>query len=235
MEAPTLHTSFAERKPVYDCDAIAIYCGDSLEIMPTLADESVDFILTDPPYLVDYKGRWDGEKSTIVGDDDPQWVRPAFAEMFRVLKDDSFLVTFYGWPHADIFVGTFKALGFRIVSHLAFVKNVWGLGRFSRSQHETAFLLAKGKPKIQAAAISDVIEWTRDQNAVHPNQKPVQALYPLLDCYAPKGGLVLDPFLGSGSTTRAAKDLGYRAVGIEIEERWVRYAAERLRQGVLFT
>ena len=80
-----------------------------------------------------------------------------------------------------------------------------------------------------------VIEWTRDRDAVHPNQKPVQALYPLLDCYAPKGGLVLDPFMGSGSTLRACKDMGFRAVGIEIEDRWCQFAAERLRQGVLFT
>src|SRR5262249_51358107 len=79
---------------------------------------------------------------------------------------------FYGWPHSDIFAGTFKALGFRIVSHLAFVKNVWGLGRFTRGQHETAFLLAKGRPKILDDAISDVIEWTREQDAAHPNQSP---------------------------------------------------------------
>ena len=73
--------------------SLKVQCGDSLQILPTIADESVDFILTDPPYLVDYKGRWDGDKSTIVGDDDPEWVRPAFAEMYRVLKDDSFLVS----------------------------------------------------------------------------------------------------------------------------------------------
>jgi site-specific DNA-methyltransferase (adenine-specific) len=220
--------------PFYEHDQIVIHHGDSLAVMPTFPSCSVDFILTDPPYLVNFRGRWDGGKSTIAGDDDASWVAPAYREMYRVLKDDSFLVTFYGWPHSDVFVGNFKKIGFRIVSHLAFVKNVWALGRFTRGQHETAFLLAKGRPALPASATSDVIEWTREADAVHPNQKPVHALYPLITNFAPEGGLVLDPFMGSGSTLRAAKDMGRRAVGIEIEERWCRCAAERLRQEVLF-
>ena len=218
----------------YDRAGFTIHHGDSLAILPALPTDSVDFILTDPPYLVNYRGRWDGGKTTIVGDDDASWVEPAYREMHRVLKDDSFVVTFYGWPHSDIFAGTFKALGFRIVSHLAFVKNVWGLGRFTRGQHATAFLLAKGRPRIFDDAISDVIEWTREQDAAHPNQKPVLALYPLIESYSPRGGVVLDPFMGSGSTLRAAKDLGRKGIGIEIEERWCRFAVERLRLELLF-
>ncbi len=101
-------------------------------------------------------------------------------------------------------------------------------------EHETAYLLAKGRPPAPACGISDVIEWEREQGAVHPNQKPVAALYPLIAAYAPPGGVVLDPFLGSGSTLRAAKDYGLRAIGIEVEERYCRYAAERLRQRILF-
>ena len=176
-------------------------------------------LLTDPPYLVNYRGRWDGDRKTIVGDDDPSWLVPAFTEIWRVLKRDSFAISFYCWTcTADLFVGTFKATGFRPVSHLAFVKNVWGLGRFTRGQHETAYLLAKGRPKPPPRGISDVIEWERELDAVHPNQKPVAALYPLIAAYAPPGGVVLDPFMGSGSTLRAAKDFGLNAIGVEIEE-----------------
>lgn len=104
----------------------------------------------------------------------------------------------------------------------------------TRSQHEVSFLLAKGKPKIHGKPISDVVEWTREQNAIHPNQKPLDALYPILSCYAPEEALVLDPFMGSGSTLRAAKDMGMRAVGIEIEESHCRGAVRRLAQEVLF-
>ena len=164
--------------PYYEEDGVVIYHDDCRLVFPSLPTESVDFVLTDPPYLVNYRGRWDGDRKTIVGDDDPSWLVPAFTEIWRLLKRDSFAVVFYGWKHADLFVGTFKALGFRPVSHLAFVKNVWGLGRFTRGQHETAYLLAKGRPKPPPRGISDVIEWERELDAVHPNQKPVAALFP---------------------------------------------------------
>jgi site-specific DNA-methyltransferase (adenine-specific) len=221
--------------PYYEHNRIRIFRGDCLEVLPTLPTGSVDFVLTDPPYLVGYRGRWDAGRSAIVGDEDPDWVWPAFGHLFRVLRDDSFAVTFYGWPHADVFVGTFKGVGFRLVSHLVFVKNVWGLGRFTRGQHETAFLLAKGRPPTPPGGISDVFEWVREREPFHPNQKPEAALKKLLTCYAPEGAAVLDPFMGSGSTLRAAKDLGMAAIGIEIEEKYCRYAAGRLAQELLFT
>lgn len=220
--------------PFFDHKGITIYQGDCLEIMPFIRTEAIDFILTDPPYLVRYQGRWDADQGQIVGDADPSWLQPAFAEIWRVLKKDSFCVSFYGWPHSDLFVGTWKAIGFRIVSHLAFVKRVWGLGRFTRGQHETAFLLAKGKPPLPSRGISDVLEWEREVETIHPNQKPVQVLYPLLNAFVPENAIIMDPFMGSGSTLRAAKDFGLKAVGIEIEKKYCRAAARRMAQEVLF-
>jgi adenine-specific DNA-methyltransferase len=220
--------------PIYDRDGITICHGDCLSVMARMRSESIDFVLTDPPYLVNFTGRWDGEKNQIVGDNDPSWVRPAFTEIWRLLKPDSFCVSFYGWPYTDTFLGIWKSIGLRPVSHLAFVKRQWGLGRFTRGTHETAFLLAKGKPPIPETAISDVIDWQRDENAFHPNQKPVSALTPLIENYCPLDGVVLDPFMGSGSTLRAAKDLGFRAFGIEIEERFCLKASRRMSQDVFW-
>jgi adenine-specific DNA-methyltransferase len=220
--------------PYFQHNGIQICHGDCLQILPSLMEESIDMVLTDPPFLVGFRGRWDGCRGMIVGDDDPTWLAPAYSEIFRVMKNDTFCVSFYGWPHADLFVGLWKQLGFRLVSHLAFVKNVWGLGRFTRGQHETAYLLAKGHPAIPEFPISDTIEWEREQDAFHPNQKPVQALYPLIAAYSPTNGVVLDPFMGSGSTLRAAKDFGLRAIGIEIEERYCRFGANRMAQEILF-
>ena len=234
MFSTTVMPSENGLKPYYERDGIVIYHDDCRACLASLPAGSVNFVITDPPYLVNYRGRWDGERKTIVGDDDASWLVPAFSEIWRVLRADSFAVSFYGWSAADVFVGTFKALGFRLVSHLAFVKNVWGLGRFTRGQHETAYLLAKGRPPVPPRGISDVIEWEREADAFHPNQKPVTALYPLIAAYARSGGTVLDPFMGSGSTLRAAKDFGLSAIGIEVEERYCRYAAERLRQRILF-
>ncbi len=220
--------------PYFQHNGIQIYHADCLAVMPTIVAESVDFVLTDPPYLVGYRGRWDGEFGGIVGDCESSWLKPAFAEIYRVMRKDTFCVSFYGWPHADLFVGEWKRLGFRLVSHLAFVKNVWGLGRFTRGQHETAYLLAKGHPPMPERPISDTIEWEREADAFHPNQKPVPALHPLIATYAPERGLVLDPFMGSGSSLRAAKDFGLAAIGIEIDECYCRYAANRMAQEILF-
>ena len=166
--------------PYFEKEGLAIFRGDCRTVLPALASGSIDLVVTDPPYLVNYTGRWDGPREAIVGDGDASWVLPVFSELWRVMRDDSFAVTFYGWPHADVFVGAFKTVGFRLVSHLVFVKNVWGLGRFTRGQHEVAYLLAKGKPDVQTKPISDVIEWEREPNAFHPNQKPVSALVPLV-------------------------------------------------------
>jgi site-specific DNA-methyltransferase (adenine-specific) len=221
-------------KPHFEQEGLSIFHGDCRAVLPSLESGSVDLVVTDPPYLVNFTGRFDGKHKAIAGDDDSGWVLPVFAELWRVMKDDSFAVTFYGWPHADVFVGAFKEVGFRLVSHLVFVKNVWGLGRFSRGQHEVAYLLAKGRPAVPKRGISDVIDWEREQNAFHPNQKPVAALVPLLLTYAEKGQTVLDPFMGSGSTLLAARQCGNPAIGIEIEPRYCDFAARRMEQKDLF-
>jgi len=69
--------------------------------------------------------------------------------------------------------------------------------------------------------------------AVHPTQKPVGIVDPLIRFSCPPGGLVVDPFMGSGTTMRAAKDAGRPGIGIEIEERYCEIAARRMEQEVL--
>ena len=209
---------------------VTLHQGDCLEFMKTLDPSSVDAVITDPPYLVDYTGRWSSDIEAIEGDDDATWVRPAFEQIFRVLKDDSFCVTFYGWPHADVFVGTFKALGFRIVSHLVFVKNVWGLGYFTRGQHEQAFLLAKGKPSPPDDPASDVFDWVRVANAKHPNQKPTRTILDLVDRFSPEGGTVLDPFMGSGTTGVACMKSGRNFIGCEVDPHHFATAERRIEE-----
>src|SRR5271163_859181 len=93
--------------------------ADCLTALPRLAPRSVDFILTDPPYIVRYKSR-DGR--AVPNDDNDAWLKPAFGEMYRVLANDSFAVSFYGWPMADRFMQAYRAAGFRVVGHLMFPK-----------------------------------------------------------------------------------------------------------------
>jgi site-specific DNA-methyltransferase (adenine-specific) len=226
-------TAFNISAPAYFADRdVAIYYGDCQTLLNRIPSESVDLVLTDPPYLVSYRGRWCSDWDMIKGDDDPSWVLPVFIELWRVLKPNSLCLSFYGWPHADLFLTAWKLIGFRPVSQIVCVKDNIGLGYFSRSQHESAFLLAKGNPPRPAVATSDVIVGKREHAAVHPNQKPLDAIARLIASYTKSGATVLDPFMGSGTTLVAARNLGRRAIGIEIEEQYCRAALDRLAQQV---
>jgi DNA modification methylase len=125
----------------------AILRGDCTKLLPQLRAGSVNFILTDPPYITRYKSR-DGRR--ILNDDNDAWLKPAFGEMFRVLQHNCFAVSFYGWPQVDRFVEAYRAAGFRIVGHFVFPKRYTSSTRFLRYQHECAHLLAKGHPKEPA-------------------------------------------------------------------------------------
>lgn len=135
--------------------------GDCLDVLPRLAAGSVDFVLTDPPYLARYRSR-DGR--SVPNDDNDAWLKPASSELYRVLAHDRFAVSFYGWPHADRFLTAWRAAGFRIVGHFVFPKRYASSTRLVRYQHECAYLLTKGEPKAPAHVIGDVIEWTYSGN-----------------------------------------------------------------------
>jgi DNA modification methylase len=199
--------------------------GDCLHTLPTLASESFQFILTDPPYITRYRSR-DGR--TVPNDDNAAWLKPAFAEMYRVLAPDSFCVSFYGWPQADRFMRAYRDAGFRVVGHFVFPKRYTSNSKFLRYQHECAHLLAKGNPKQPADTIGDVIDWTDSGNKLHPTQKPLSVLLPLVETFCPEGGAVLDPFAGSGSSLLAAKTLGRSYLGIELDAKYHVIASKRL-------
>jgi len=211
--------------PIAGTPRNAILHGDCLDVLPGLAAGSVDFVLTDPPYLARYRSR-DGRG--VPNDDNDAWLKPAFAEIHRVLADDSFAVSFYGWPHADRFLAAWREAGFRVAGHLVFPKRYASAVRVVRYQHECAYLLAKGKPRSPAPIIGDVIAWSYTGNRLHPTQKPVPVLRRLIEAFAPACGLVLDPFAGSGSTLAAAKMLSRAYLGIELDAGYHAIATRRL-------
>jgi DNA modification methylase len=217
----------------YECDGISIWNGACAEVLRTFPSASVDMVATDPPYLISYKGRWGAKLGVIEGDADPSWLVPSFAEIWRVLKPDSFCFSFYGWPHADLFLTIWNAIGFRAVSHIVCVKDSIGLGHYTRSQHEPAYLLAKGNPERPTTALSDVFTWQREPLLYHPTQKPVATIARIIKAYSQSEAILLDPFMGSGTTLIAARSLGQRAIGIEIDRRYCDAASSRLAQQVL--
>jgi site-specific DNA-methyltransferase (adenine-specific) len=213
-----------------DCPAHdVIHHGDCVQILSSIPARTVDFILTDPPYIVGYRSR-DGK--SVVNDDNSRWLYPAFANMYRVLKPGGFCVSFYGWNKADLFLGAWRSAGFRPVGHLVFRKRYASTSRFLRYEHECAYLLAKGNVAQPAHPIPDVIDWVYTGNRLHPTQKPVEVLRPLIESFAPVRGVVLDPFCGSGSTLVAARDTGRSFIGIELDRGHHGTASIRLQRCV---
>lgn len=202
-----------------------IFRGNCLEVLPTFKSESINFVLTDPPYLVNYQDR-SGRK--VANDDNADWLEPAFGEIARVLEKDSFCVSFYGWSKIDLFFKAWRKAGLYPVGNFHFPKRYTSSTRFVREQSESAFLLAKGRPQPPAEPLGNVVEWTYSGNKLHPTQKPVGTLIPLIDTYSRPDSWVLDPFAGSGSTCVAAKMLGRRYVGIEMDALYHTKANERM-------
>jgi site-specific DNA-methyltransferase (adenine-specific) len=211
--------------PIQNRFSNTITHGDCIEVMHQMPAQSVDFILTDPPYLVNYRDR-DGR--SIRNDADASWLKPAMAEAYRVLKQNRLAVMFYGWTKVDRFFSAWRDAGFRPVGHLVFRKTYSSKSRFFSYQHEQAYLLAKGNPPLPSQPLADVIDMPYSGNKLHPTQKPVAALAPLIRSFSLPGELVLDPFAGSGSSCAAALLVDRRYIGIELDEVYFQQAVGRM-------
>ena len=180
-----------------------------------LAPGSVDFILTDPPYLVRYRDR---SGRTVANDNRAGWLKPAYAGMHRVLKDRRPV-------HHLLRLGCRTADSSRPGTPPVSASSVtWCSAnpmhpreRYLRNHHEQAFLLAKGDAPYPHRLIADVMPWDYTGNILHPTQKPVRPLQTLVETFTRPGELVLDPFCGSGSTLVAAKAAGRDYLGIELD------------------
>lgn len=200
--------------------------GDCVEVLPRFPEECVDFVLTDPPYLVNFRDR---QGRTLQGDADHRWVGPAFGQIHRAMKPDSLCLSFFGWTHVETFIEAWKRAGLRPVGHIVFVKPYASGANFVARRHEQAMLLAKGRPTLPVSAPADVMPWGRyTGNKLHPTQKPVDLLRRLIRAFTRLGDIVLDPFCGSASTLVAAELEGRRAVGIEKDPAVYRVARQRL-------
>ena len=204
-----------------------ILLGDCVQAMGQMPEASVDCIVTDPPYICRFQSR-DGR--TVANDDRDDWLAPAFTQMYRVLKPDSFCISFYGWNSVDRFFAAWKAAGFYPVGHLVFVKRYASKERYVAYTHESAYLLAKGHPAKPHMMVRDVLAWQYTGNTRHPTEKPLMTIMLLVQAFSHPGEIVLDPFVGSGTTAVAAKKLGRRYIGIDIEPVYAAQAQERVRR-----
>jgi adenine-specific DNA-methyltransferase len=195
--------------------------------MRTLPNECIDLALPDPPYLVNYTPR---DRRRIASDTDGDWLEPAYAELYRVLKPNTLCLTFYGWPQVDRFMSVWKQCGFRPVSHFAFVKEYASTEGYTEGFHEVAYLLAKGRPERPAMSVRDVLDFRYTGNPLHPNQKPVDLIQKLIESFSKRGDVILDPFAGSGTTGIAAHNCGRAFILIEKVWRYFNAAQYRLAE-----
>jgi len=206
-----------------------IHHAECVSWMKALPDACVDFVLTDPPYMVSYCDR---SGRTIPNDNNGTWLFPAFREIFRVLRPNRFVVSWYGWQKVDVFLKVWRAAGFTPVGHFVATKSYASSRRFTAAHHEQAYLLAKGSPAVPDNPVCDLLPWRYTGNHWHPCEKPLCALFPLIDAFSAPGDVVLDPFAGSASTLIAAYQRNRSFCGIEFDQQYYQPACDRLAREV---
>lgn len=199
--------------------------GDAAKVLVDVPQGSLDLVITDPPYLVNYRDR-DGR--TLRNDTNAEGVMAVFDPMARAMKQDSYAVCFSGWSALPQFTAAWEAAGLQIVSQIIWQKRYASRRSFTEYRHESAFVLAKGRPAKPANPLPSVMDWVFSGNRRHPTEKAVEILTPLIRCFSKPGDLVCDPFSGSGSTPVAAALTGRDYLGVEIDPVHVRTAQARL-------
>jgi site-specific DNA-methyltransferase (adenine-specific) len=205
--------------------------GDCREILARLPDESVDLLLTDPPYGMRYRAK--AGSRPIVGDDDLSWFAPVIRECFRVLRPNTHAYLFCNEYGLATFRAEMAAAGFKVKRLLVWVKDQHGPGDTKGDYaNRTEYLLFghKGRRLLNGHRDANVLFFKRaGRKRDHSAEKPEDMLRYLIQKSTAPGELVLDPFAGSGTTCRAAKDTGRRYLGIEIDPRYSEIAARRMR------
>ncbi len=227
-------------KPYYDDGMCVIYHGDCREVLPTL--QPIDLVVTDPPYGINYVTNYRSWRTHIAvpveGDDAmPVDVVPLLADL---LVEGGALYWFGTEDAITPFRQAAEVCGLRRRRVLVWDKLNWASGDLEgdwASRCEFIPWAAKGRHRLRGGRPHNLLAVRREVAATrvvfHPSQKPLELLSHIIQASSDAGQTVLDPFMGSGSTLRAAKDLGRRAIGIEIEERYCEIAAKRLGQEVL--
>jgi DNA modification methylase len=207
-------------KPYYQDDLVTLYHGDCLEITEWL---TADVLVTDPPYGINYNSGWSESNRAIANDGDVGarddalrlWgpARPAAVfGTWRVSRPDS---------TSQVLVWNKRGVG----------PGMGDLGLAFGTSHEDVYLI--GKWEKRARRRGSVITTESSPSALtmkigHPTPKPVGLMEILIECAPP--GTIADPFAGSGSTLVAARNLGRKSIGVELEERYCELIAKRLDQ-----
>ena len=222
--------------PYYSRDGIVIYHGDALEILPTLT--SVDLCVADPPYSFGLASTFQEGKAGSWGDmmNNAHWYASWLRELYRLTQARQGAAwVFNSWRSFPVLARAAMETPWPIESLMVWDKQWIGPGgsRGLRPAYELVALFAQPNFQIVNRGLPDIwrSQWSSQKPNGHPAEKPLDLITRIIT--ESGGDLILDPFMGSGTTLRAAKDLGRRAIGIEIEEKYVEIAIKRLRQEVM--
>lgn len=218
-------------KPYYQADGITIYHGDCRELAAAWAPVA-DLIVTDPPYGIgwsrgDDPGRYSKAHPGILGDEDTS----ARDEALALVPNVPAIV--FGSFYAPAPARTKQLLVWHKPEDSGVVGSVTGY----RRDAEPIYLLDPWP--VSKVRWSSVVRSSRHSiksvtvETGHPHTKPVDLVRTLIGRAPHNGGVVVDPFMGTGATLRAAKDLGLRAIGVELDASYCEVAARRMGQGVL--
>ena len=219
-------------------DDIKLYCDDCLNIMKQIENESIDLIVTDPPYLIKYKTNRRKNKdhdfcSEILNDDNEQLIIDYIRECYRILKNNTAMYMFCNCDKVDFFKQELENAGFKIKNMIIWVKNNWTAGDLKAQfgkQYEIIFLVNKGRKCFNGKRITDV--WMFDKisgkKQLHQNQKPVDLLKQCILKHSDENDIIFDGFMGSGSTGVACIETNRKFIGVELDKKYFEIAKERI-------
>ena len=212
--------------------------GDCLEVMKTIGSNSIDLVITDPPYSTPTITAFGRKKVYNLADLSIQefYFRSVKNELERILKpngrvfifcDDKYypilFSVFYDWSNKNLVIWD---------------KGKIGMGNPFRKKHELIFYINRETYEYRKSEgithYPTILSYKSDNNKLHGAQKPIKLIEDLIKGFSDKDDLVLDMFSGSGTTCLAAKKLGRNYIGIELNSEYYMTSLERLSQDLLF-
>jgi site-specific DNA-methyltransferase (adenine-specific) len=190
-------------------------------------------VVTDPPYGMEFRSNYRKVRyERIANDGNVDWTEEVIGELYRVMKPDTALYWFCSFHSIDVFLSVIKNK-FNIKNILIWEKNNTGMGDLTGSyapKYEMIIFAHKGRRLLNGRRDPDILHFNRTGNKNHPTEKPVDLLEYLISKSSNEGDLILDPFIGSGSTAVACKNINRQYIGIEIDLEYYRIATERLKE-----
>ena len=217
---------------------IELVQGNSLELIKEISDGYVDLIATDPPYRTTSRGSCGGTggilkeqlnmKGKVFAHNDihiSEWI----GEMYRVLKEGGHCYIMCNNVNLHEYLDEIKKAKFNIFKVLIWKKDNCITNMYYMDSHEYIIFCRKGKAvKINNCGTKSVLEIANVKNKSHPTEKPVELMKILVGNSSKQGEIVLDPFMGTGSTAIACQELNRHFIGYEIDEKYFSIARQRI-------